>query len=231
MYKILTTLFRGTLARAEEDLADRNALLILDQQIRDCAQALDRAKRALALAMAQDNSERSRLADLVVRLKDLEIRATAALESGREDLALQAAGAMAEIEADRNAVETACARFARDTAKLRAITQGNERRLAELERGRRSARVADAVQRLQAGSASGHASPASTLRDAEATLHRLRQRQQENQFADEYLDEMNRATSPGAIADRLETAGFGDITRPTAQSVLERLKQARSTAA
>lgn len=231
MYKIFNTLFRGALASAEENLADRNALLILDQQIRDCAQALERAKRALALAMAQDNSEKTRLAGIVSRLKDLEIRAGAALDGGRGDLALQAAGAIAELEGDRDAIETACARFAQDTAKLRSITQDNERRLAELERGRRSARVADAVQRLQVSGEFGLASPAGALRDAEATLARLRLRQQENQFAEDYLGEMNRAVSPGAVAGKLEAAGFGPATRPTALSVLDRLKQTRGTAA
>ena len=35
MFKIFMTLFRGTVAAAEQEVADRSALLILDQQIRD----------------------------------------------------------------------------------------------------------------------------------------------------------------------------------------------------
>ena len=53
MFKTVLTLFRGSVAAAEEDFESRNALLILDQQMRDAA-AIDRAKRTLALAIAQD---------------------------------------------------------------------------------------------------------------------------------------------------------------------------------
>ena len=54
MIKTVLTLVRGAAAAAEEELTDRSALLILDQQIRDATGAIARSKRALALAMAQD---------------------------------------------------------------------------------------------------------------------------------------------------------------------------------
>jgi phage shock protein A len=54
MFKTLLTLVRGSGAAAEAGLEGRNALLILDQQMRDAAVALERAKRTLALAIAQD---------------------------------------------------------------------------------------------------------------------------------------------------------------------------------
>ena len=91
MFKTVFTLFRGSVAAAGEDLESRNALLILDQQMRDAAAAVDRAKRTLALAIAQDQQEGRRLDATNARIADLEVRATAALEGGREDLARQAA--------------------------------------------------------------------------------------------------------------------------------------------
>ena len=53
MIKMFVTLLRGRAAEAAEAVADQNALPLLDQQIRDAAAALGRARRALALAMAQ----------------------------------------------------------------------------------------------------------------------------------------------------------------------------------
>src|SRR5438445_567987 len=61
MFKAVLTLFRGSVAAAEEELEGRNALLILDQQMRDAASAVERAKRTLALAIAQDQQEGRRL--------------------------------------------------------------------------------------------------------------------------------------------------------------------------
>ena len=91
MFKTVLTLFRGTVAVAEEELQDRTALVILDQQMRDAAAAVERSKRALALAIAQDQQEGRRLEATLTRIADLEVRATAALDGGREDLAREAA--------------------------------------------------------------------------------------------------------------------------------------------
>src|SRR5882724_11217389 len=93
MLKTFVTLMRGAAARAEEGVADRNALLLLDQQIRDAGGAIERGKRALALAIAQDEADGRRLAAILGQLADLEERACAALAGGREDLAAEAAAA------------------------------------------------------------------------------------------------------------------------------------------
>ena len=79
MLKTILTLMRGAAAAAEEEVVDRNALLILDQQIRDAAGAIERGKRALALAIAHDEAEGKRLDSTLARIADLEERATAAL--------------------------------------------------------------------------------------------------------------------------------------------------------
>src|SRR5258708_20299480 len=99
MFKTIVTLMRGAAAAAEEQVADRSALLILDQQIRDAAAAIERSKRALALAIAQDEAEGKRLDITLKRIADLEERARAALAGGREDLAGEAAEAIPRMEA------------------------------------------------------------------------------------------------------------------------------------
>src|SRR5215831_21094576 len=114
MFKILFTLARGAAAAAEEEVIDRSALLILDQQIRDAAAAVDRGKRALAVAIAHDESEAKRLEATLARIADLEERAVAALAGGREDLASEAAESIAMMEADRDAVREERLTFARE---------------------------------------------------------------------------------------------------------------------
>jgi phage shock protein A len=225
MLKTLMLIFRGTAAQAAEDLADRNALLILDQHIRDGAAGLDRARRALAIAMAQDAAEVKRLEGVRAKIADLEARARAALAGNREDLALEAAEALAGLEADRLSAEAAHASFVREGQKLRGMVANAERRLAELERGRRAARASEAVRRLRASGTSSVGGDAGALRDAEAVLKRLRDRQLEDEAADDAFDALDSAFGPDLVAEKLETAGFGPRTRPTAASILERLKQ------
>src|SRR4029078_8209496 len=100
MFKTVLTLFRGSVAAAGGELEDRSALLILDQQMRDAGTAVDRSKRTLAIAIAQDQMEGRRLDATCARIADLELRATAALDGGREDLAREAAQQIGHLEAD-----------------------------------------------------------------------------------------------------------------------------------
>jgi len=230
MFKTVLTLFRGTVAVAEEELQDRTALVILDQQMRDAAAAVDRSKRALALAIAQDQQEGKRLEATCARITDLEVRAGAALDAAREDLAREAAQAIANLEAERDAARTARTLFASEIARLKRHVVNAEARIGELDRGRRIARAAEAVRNLRRGGIEAARPYECTLPEAEATLKRLRERQIEAQAADEALMELDAATGPLSVAERLAEQGFGPRIKTTADDVLARLKASRTTA-
>jgi len=229
MIKTFITLMRGSSARAAEMVEDQHALLILDQQIRDAAAALDRARKALAVAAAQDATEERRIGTLQADIKDLEARAVAALGT-REDLAAEAAETIAGLEIDLAAAQAAHTSFARESARLRALVRNGERRIADLERGRRTAQATDAVRRLRTKGLWTVGQNASALRDAEVTLERLRRNQAEAETADRVYDELAGESGADLVKEKLEQAGFGERTRPTAASVLERIRQARQPA-
>lgn len=227
MFKTVLTLFRGSVAAAEEELQDRTALVILDQQMRDAAAAVDRSKRTLALAIAGDQQEGRRLDATNARIADLEVRASAALEGGREDLAREAAQAIANLEAERDAAMTARALFASEITRLKRHVGNAEARIAELDRGRRLARASEAVRSLRRSGIEAARPYESTLPEAEATLKRLRERQMEIQAADEALIEIDAAAGPSATAEKLAEQGFGPRMKSTADDVLARLKGKR----
>jgi phage shock protein A len=215
MFKQMMTLFRGRANEAAAAMAERNALVILDQQIRDAGAAIALARRALAMAMAEDAQEAARLEAFGARVADLEARARAALAGGREDLAMMAAEAIAELELDQAAALEARQVFRVEIARMRTALAEAERRFADLHRGRRLAQVGEAVRQTRKfGGALG-------VNEAEATLAALRQRQTLEAAADDALQTISAA--PRAIELRLGEAGFG-AGRPTAQSVLARLK-------
>lgn len=225
MLKLFRLLARGAAARAAEDFFDQNALLILDQQIRETRASLERSRRALAVAIAGDRAEARRAEAAEARAQDLETRAVAALKAGREDLAAEAAEAIAELEAERDAIRAARATFTAEVARIRETVAEAGRRQAELERGRRVAAAAEAVRRL---GASARPQDTTTLREAEATLARLRELQAETADTEAALAE----AEPGAdIAERLKREGFGGSDRPTGSAVLERLRRSAGLAA
>jgi phage shock protein A len=231
MFKTVFTLFRGSVAAVEEELEDRSALLILDQQMRDAGAAVERSKRSLALAIAGDQQEGRRLDATNARIADLEVRATAALDGGREDLAREAAQAIANLEADRDAAMTARTLFASEITRMKTQVANAEARITELDRGRRIARAAEAVRNLRRGGIEAARPYESTLPEAENTLRRLRARQIEAQAASDALIELDAATGPLATAEKLAAQGFGPRLKSTADDVLARLNAKRTQAA
>jgi phage shock protein A len=218
-------------AAAGEELEDRSALLILDQQIRDAGAAVERSKRTLALAIAGDQQEGRRLDATNARIADLETRATAALDGGREDLAREAAQAIANLEADRDAAMTARTLFASEITRMKRQVAGAEARITELDRGRRIARASEAVRAMRRGGVEAARPYESTLPEAENTLKRLRERQMEAQAADEAFSELDAASGPLATAEKLAEQGFGPRLKTTADDVLARLNAKRTQAA
>src|SRR5262249_2086716 len=107
MFKLISTLMRGRAHDAEQAFADRNAIPLLAQQIRDAAQSIHSARRSVAIAIAQNEQEKVQHATIIARIDDLDTRACAALASGNEDLAREAVEVIAYLEAERDQSEKA----------------------------------------------------------------------------------------------------------------------------
>lgn len=181
-------------------------------------------KRTLALAIAQDQQEGSRLATTERQIADLESRVLAALEGDRDELARDGAEAIARLEADRDAARAARSLFAREIARLRDYVNRAEMRIAAVDRRRRVARAAEAVRHVRRGRVETAMPHQATLSEAEETLKRLRERQDEAATAEEVLEQIDAATAPAAAAERLAGEGFGPPMHTTADDVIARLK-------
>jgi phage shock protein A len=220
MLNVLVTMLRGRSADAAEAFTDANALPILRQQLRDCAAGVETARRSVAMVMAYAERERASATRIAAQLADLEVRALAALSQGREDLATEAAGAIAQLEAERDVTGRAIATYDAEIARLRTAMQSAETRLRHLQRGHHLAIATDHTQRLR------DAAPAasSTLSDAEATLERLQGRQAATEASRSAMLAMCATSNAEAMQDRLAAAGCGAPLRADAASVLERLR-------
>ena len=230
MFKTVLTLFRGSVAAAGEELEDRSALLILDQQMRDAAAAVERAKRTLALAIAQDQQEGRRLDATNARIADLEVRATAALDGGREDLAREAAQADRQSRSrprrrdDR--AHAVCVRNHAAEAPGRRCRSAHHRTRSRPPSSPAPSEAVRAHAPRRGRSGAPLRSP--RCRKRRRTLKRLRERQIEAQAADEALIELDAASGPLATAEKLAEQGFGPRLKSTADDVLARLNAKRT---
>jgi phage shock protein A len=225
MFKTIVTLMRGRAFEADERLADRHALTLLDQQMRDSAASVERAKKALALAIAQDYAEERKLAATREQIAELEARAVEALKVGREDLAAKAAENIAALEGDAQAADKARTIFSAEIAKLERHVREQSTRLSELERGRRIARAAESVRVMRRGRLESAPSHQSTLSEAETTLARLREQQAQACAAETALDALDAEPQAESLNETLANEGFGPPVKPRAADVLARLKE------
>jgi phage shock protein A len=222
MFNTIITLVRGRSHDAAQALADANALSILRQQLRDAATGVEAARRAVAVVMAYAERERKSLPRIAAQLVDLEARALAALGQGREDLAVEAAAAIAQLEAERTTTQTALATYDIEIARLRDEVAGAETRLRELQRG---LQLADAAQKSQTVRGVVARPMTASLTEAEATLARLQTRQFHAEATAAAVTELSAGLSAEAISARLAAAGCGPALRPDAAAVLARLKE------
>jgi phage shock protein A len=222
MFNTIITLVRGRSYDAAQALEDANALSILRQQLRDAAAGVEAARRSVAVVMAYAERERKSLPRINAQITELEGRAMAALTQGREDLASEAAVAIAQLEAERTTTETALATYEVEIARLREELSGAELRLRDLKRG---LQLADAAQKSQTVRGVVSRPVTASLAEAEATLSRLQSRQLHAEATALAVVELSAGQSAEAISARLAAAGCGPALRPDAAAVLERLKR------
>ncbi len=224
MFKQIVTLMRGRIFEGQEAAVDAHALPILRQQLRDCADAVNASRRAVAIAVAQNEQEITQCKKIEAQITDLEARALGALELNKSDLAHEAASTIAILETERDSSRAAQANFSREINRLKTILRQSEARLKDIDRGQRLASVTEKTQNLRER---GAGSTLNALSDAEATLKRLQLRQRQLDVTAEVMSEMDRSTDPSALSEKLAAAGCGAPLKNAAEDVLKRL-QARA---
>ncbi len=221
MFKQIITLIRGAANQTAEELTDRHALAILKQQVNDCSSAVITARKAVAIAIAQNEQEIIQHKRLLARMADLEERMLAALELNKNDLAQEAAESIAALETECETTQQAQTLYETEIDRLKGIVRVAEMRLRELKRGQRIATATDKTQRLRE---TMPGSGLSSLKDAEETLNRLRVRQQQIDTTAEAISEMEETGDPACIINKLAEAGCGTPQKTSAEDVLARLQ-------
>ena len=113
----LVTALRGAAHEAGEAVTDSQALRILDQEIRDADNDLSKSREALAEIMAKQKLAAGKLQTTQSRLAEYEGYTVKALDTGDETLALEVAGKVALLEAQRDEEQAQLQAESTDMAK------------------------------------------------------------------------------------------------------------------
>jgi phage shock protein A len=184
----------------------------LDRAMQAASASHVAARRALAVAIAEEERETRRRDLLAGKLSNLEQRAVAALQAGREDLLGDAAEVIAAVETEVTASTEASVRFAAEVALARREVDAQRRRLADLDRGRRLARVGVALNTAPREGFDALTEAESALASVEAANHDARAIREEL------------APPTDRLIEQMADHGFGPPTRVRAADVLERLR-------
>ncbi|MGL5137246.1 MAG: PspA/IM30 family protein, partial [Beijerinckiaceae bacterium] len=176
-------------------------------------------------AMAHRSAEQRAVEALARRVDELDLAIRDALAADRADLAGDAAAALAAAEDEARDRREAIQRFDADITRLRRMVEDGRQRLMELRRGLETARAGDALRRAGANGRKAAALGSGSLREAEATLARIKQEQAREEDAAAALDELDRDMDGRALDERLAEAGLGAKKRTKAADILARYGQ------
>ena len=225
MFKTLATLIQGQNARAEDRVRDAFAIELIDQKIRESENSLRAAKATLASLIQRQRAEQSQYGSLKSRITDLTKRASDALDNDREDMATEAARAIASMENELTIRADTLRRLDQKVIRLRNSIESGHRRIIDLKQGAIQARAVRREQDIQmqmVRTGTGQSSVA----EAEELIARVLGRDDPFEHS-EILAEINHDLDGGSITDRMADAGFGTATRSTADDVLARLKSSK----
>lgn len=226
MFKTLSTLIAGVNARSEDRVRDAFAIELIDQKIREAENSLKAAKATLASLIQRQRSEARQRDALKNRIKDMMIRAQSALDDGRDDLAAEAAQAVAQMENELTLRTDTCDRLDQKVIRLRHSIEAGHRRIIDLKQGAIQARAVRREQAIQSRLNTTITTTSST-EEAEELIARVMGRDDPFEQS-QILSEIDRDLGHETLRDRMADSGFGPATRTTADDVLSRLKNKKS---
>ena len=218
----MITALKGGVNELGESVIDEHALTILDQEIRDASEDLNRSKSALANLIAQQKVAEERAAETREDIKKHEEYVIAALNKNDEVLALEVSERVAELENNKTEHNKHIRDLRNQADTLRETISLAEQQLKKLKQQTETIKATEALQRAQKVIAERHSNNNPRLRTALDSLDRIKQKQKQ-QAAEIQADiEVNRALKEDELERKLKEAGI--TTDATAKKVLERIK-------
>jgi phage shock protein A len=228
IWKKVVTALRGGASEVGEAIVDKQAIRILDQEIRDAEAALLRARNGLVDIKAKHKLSLQRLDAFKNDIQNWEGKAMTALEKGEEGLATECANKVAEIEAQREQEQVLAEQFGKQTDALHAQVIKAEAQIKGLKQQVEMAKARETVQKARVATAAATGGANGSLETAVDSLARIKSRQDEQDARLQAAEELASAANGGDLERRLQEAGIGSKTGGGAD-VLARLKAKQSS--
>lgn len=224
LFQKLITLLRGTANETAQKTVDANAMRILDQEVRDAGNELNRSREELTKLMAQGKLLQNKIAARDGKRREYEGYIQGALNKGDESLARDVATKLAPLEAENHTDLQAKGQLDKSVVTLKATIAKAENQLRGMRQQIDTVKATEAVQRAQATISARHTGASNKMRTALDSLERIQTRQVEMAARIESAEELEHETGEGDLNKRLAQAGLLS-SDPDADSILARFKQ------
>ena len=221
----MVTALRGGANEAGEAFVDAQALRILDQEIRDASEELNKSKDGLASIIAQQKLAEEKLSTLKADIKKNEGFIVAALDKKDNTLAEEIALRVANFDNQLGTDTDAAKSFKQQAEQLRESIRVAESQVKKLKQQTETVKATEAVQRAQKVVAQRHNGSNSKMRTALDSLDRIQEKQKLNAAKMNAAEDMAAETSETSLDQKLADAGITGAS--TASDVLARIKNSR----
>ena len=170
----------------------------------------------------RERGEKRQVESIDTRVSEMTERAQEALLAGRDDMATQAAGAIAEMENSLGLRRETLARLELRIAQLRTSIEAANRRIIDLKQGTVAAKAVRHEQDLQK-KLGRHLGGSSAMDEAEELIANVISKDDPFEQG-QILAEIDSGLDHSTLDERMADAGFGPKGRVTASDVLARLK-------
>lgn len=223
VWKKLFTALRGGVNDAAESVADKNALRILDQEIRDASTDQEKAKEALTGILAKQNLQEKSIAALNNDIESLTQKAIKADGMGNQDLALEIATVIGQKTQQRDTEQTLLNQYKSFAEKQRGIVISTDGRINTARQQADVAKARGAIQSAQKNVLASTGNTSGGLNNAMDSLNRIRARQDETDAQFEAREQLDNETNGKSLEDKMKAAGLSD-DKYGAASILAGLK-------
>jgi len=220
--KIFTAI-RGGAREVGEAVVDANSIRIFEQEIHDAENNLRKAKASLTEVMAKETQTKRKITSVKSSISEHEGYAMEAMNKGKEDLALEVAEKIAELENELREHEEVLSTFTSSVARLKNQIKAAEKTIAENRRQLQMVKTTESVQKATLAVNDTVIDSGSSMRNAKESLERIRRRQQDTADKMEASQQLADEMSGADLKSKLESEGIGG-SNSGASDVLARLK-------
>lgn len=221
--KKIFTAIKGGAREAGEAIIDKNSIRIFEQEIKDAETELENAKKGLTEVLAKEMQAARQVKNLTADVEKHEQYASQALEKNNEELALEIAQKIAEIQTELDIQVKSQNSFAEHAKRLKDMIKKSNKALSDMKRQLVMVKTTENVQKATTAITQNYASGSSKLLTAKESLDRIKKKQQNLEDRLAVGETMDNDFNEKSLDAKMKEAGIIEDNNK-AQDILAKLK-------